>query len=549
MLALALAAAAESAWPLDLAREDVRAFAAEMRDKHGFDAAWLDAVLADAAIQPRIIELMTQAGRGSDALARLPQPLPDRPSASTPASPSGASTGRTSTASRRRDGVAPHVIVGIIGCETFFGRITGKFRVVDALSTLAFDYPPRASYFRAELEQFLLLAREEQFDTKAVLGSYAGAMGNGQFMPRSYRTWAVDGDGDGKRDLWGSWPDVIASVANYLADHGWRAGEPVVVPASLWFPDGGGLVAGKLAPDSTVKSLRDRGLAFETTQGAKAPALFIKVDGDDAPELRAGFHNFGVITRYNRSILYALAVNDLGRRIESLRAARRRRRPRRGVGTMRLHSRTACALALLALAGCAREPLRPAPPPAPVTPAAGAGVARVRACRATSRARSTATRRSTRSAASATSCCRSAAGYIEQGVASWYGPDFHGGRTATGETYDMHAMTGAHPTLPLPTWVRVTNLENGRSVVVRLNDRGPFARGRIIDLSRAAAEELDMVRAGTARVEVASLAPAAPPAAAPQLRPPPTTPRPAPSAAGRTPRPSPSACATPGSPA
>ena len=101
---------------------------------------------------------------------------------------------------------------------------------------------------------------------------------------------------------------------------------------------------------------------------------------------------------------------------------------------------------------------------------------------------------------------QTAAGYVEQGVASWYGPDFHGGRTATGETYDMNAMTGAHPTLPLPTWVRVTNLENGRSVVVRLNDRGPFAKDRIIDLSRAAAEQLDMIRKGTARVEVRSLA-------------------------------------------
>jgi rare lipoprotein A len=108
-----------------------------------------------------------------------------------------------------------------------------------------------------------------------------------------------------------------------------------------------------------------------------------------------------------------------------------------------------------------------------------------------------------------------AVGYVEQGIASWYGPDFHGGRTSTGETYDMDAMTGAHPTLPLPAWVRVTNLENGHSVVVRLNDRGPFAKGRIIDLSRAAAEQLDMVRAGTARVEVVSLAGTAPPAGAP----------------------------------
>ena len=99
----------------------------------------------------------------------------------------------------------------------------------------------------------------------------------------------------------------------------------------------------------------------------------------------------------------------------------------------------------------------------------------------------------------------SSAGYVEQGVASWYGPDFHGKRTATGETYDMHAMTGAHPTLPLPAWVRVTNLQNGRSVEVRLNDRGPFSKNRIIDLSRAAAEGLDMIRTGTAMVEVRSL--------------------------------------------
>jgi rare lipoprotein A len=98
-----------------------------------------------------------------------------------------------------------------------------------------------------------------------------------------------------------------------------------------------------------------------------------------------------------------------------------------------------------------------------------------------------------------------AAGYVEQGVASWYGPDFHGGRTATGETYDMNGLSGAHPTLPLPAWVRVTNLQNGRSVVLRLNDRGPFAKNRIIDLSRAAAEELDMIRSGTALVEVRSL--------------------------------------------
>jgi membrane-bound lytic murein transglycosylase B len=316
-LALALVAAAPPAGPLDLARADVREFAEEMTKKHGFDAAWLDGVLADAALQPRIVELMSKP-----AESVMPWHAYRRHFLTAERIDAGVAFWTEHRAKiadvEKSSGVSAHVIVGILGAETFFGRITGRYRVVDALSTLAFDYPPRASYFRAELEQFLLLAREEQFDAKTVLGSYAGAMGNAQFMPRSYRAWAVDGDGDGRRDLWGSWGDAIASVANYLADHGWRTGEPVAAPASLWFPDDGGLVAGKLAPDTTVKDLRDRGLAFETTLADRAPALFIRVEGDGGPELRAGFHNFGVITRYNRSVLYALAVNDLGRRIESL---------------------------------------------------------------------------------------------------------------------------------------------------------------------------------------------------------------------------------------
>lgn len=316
-LALALTACAAQAPALDLAREDVRAFAEEMRQKHGFDAAWLDGVLADAEINPKVIERMTRPAEAVMPWHRYRDHFmtAERIDAGiefwTAHRDEIAKIGETT-------GVAPHVIVGIIGAETFFGRITGRDRVVDALATLAFDYPPRSKYFRSELEQFLLLAREESLDVATVQGSYAGAMGRGQFMPSSYRRYASDGDGDGKRDLWGSWPDVLASVANYLAEHGWRDGEPVVVPASLWFPKADGLIAGKLSPDTTVKALRDRGLAFDTTQDAKAPALFIRVDGDAGAELRAGFHNFGVITRYNRSILYALVVNDLGARIQSL---------------------------------------------------------------------------------------------------------------------------------------------------------------------------------------------------------------------------------------
>jgi len=320
LCALALAAPAPGVMALDLAREDVRQFAAEMRRRHDFDATWLDAVLADAASQPRIIELISKPAESVLPWHRYRDHFltAERIAAGVEF---WIEHRDGLAAIEQKTGVAQHVIVGILGAETYFGRITGRYRVLDALATLAFDYPPRSGYFRAELEQFLLLAREDQVDVATVLGSYAGAMGSAQFMPRSYRAFAVDGDGDDKRDLWGSWDDVIASVANYLVKHGWRAGEPVVAPAALWFPVAPGLAPGPLAPDTTVKALRDRGLRFETTLAGKAPALFIRVDGDTGPEYRAGFHNFGVITKYNRSILYGLAVSDLGRRIESLVAA------------------------------------------------------------------------------------------------------------------------------------------------------------------------------------------------------------------------------------
>ncbi|MGQ0384806.1 MAG: lytic murein transglycosylase B [Gammaproteobacteria bacterium] len=312
-----LALAAPCAAALDGSREDVRAFVEEMRRKHDFDSGWLSDVIAAAETQPRIIELISRP-----AEQVMPWHQYRRHFLTAERIAAGVEfwiqhRARIELAARET-GVAPHVIVGIIGCETYYGRITGRFRVLDALATLAFDYPPRSAYFRGELEQFLLLAREEQVDFATVLGSYAGAMGNAQFMPRSYRAFAVDGDGDLRRDLWGSWDDVIASVANYLAKHDWRAGEQVAEPAVAWFPRLDGLASGKLAPDTTVARLRAGGLRFDTRLDDGAPALLVRVDGEAGPELRAGFHNFGVITRYNRSVLYALAVHDLGRRVESL---------------------------------------------------------------------------------------------------------------------------------------------------------------------------------------------------------------------------------------
>ncbi|MCY3730991.1 MAG: lytic murein transglycosylase B [Rhodospirillaceae bacterium] len=215
-------------------------------------------------------------------------------------------------------GVAPEVLVAILGVETSYGRIMGSHRVIDALVTLAFAYPPRAAFFASELEAFFLLVREEGIDPQSVLGSYAGAMGAGQFISSSYRAYAVDGNGDGQRDLWGEWRDVLASVANYFSAHGWRRDEPVVDRAQLTQRRSGDEPPNSPDLDATVASLRDAGYAFSTQLPGETPATLLSLEGEDGQEYWVGYHNFYVITRYNRSVMYALAVHQLG---QSLLAA------------------------------------------------------------------------------------------------------------------------------------------------------------------------------------------------------------------------------------
>jgi membrane-bound lytic murein transglycosylase B len=207
--------------------------------------------------------------------------------------------------------VPTEIVLGILGVETHFGRIVGKFRVIDALATLAFDYPPRAAFFRSELEQLLLLAREEAIDPRTVLGSYAGAMGAAQFMPSSYRRYAIDATGDGKRDLWADWPDVFGSVANYLQVHGWATGEPVLAVATIDQPHAHDLDTRSIALDETVASLKDKGVRFATSLPPTAPAMLVVAEQPEGVAFRVGFRNFYTITRYNRSPLYAMAVTDL----------------------------------------------------------------------------------------------------------------------------------------------------------------------------------------------------------------------------------------------
>jgi len=317
-MAACTALVATPAAALDERREDVTAFIRDMADRHGFEAAVLAGVFSQVESRPSIITAISRPAEKTmpwhEYRARF---LTERRIAL------GVETSRQQSESLRKAadiGVPAQVLLAIVGVETFFGEITGKHRVIDALATLAFDYPPRSPYFRGELEQFLLMTREESLDPLAPLGSYAGAMGIPQFMPTSFRAFALDGDGDGHRDLWGNWGDVFSSVANYLKLHGWRLGEPVMVTADVSRANLAGLEFGKLALTETVQSLRDRGIGFDTYLPPEAPAVLIELAGRDGPEYRVGFTNFYAITRYNRSQLYASAVNDLA---EAIAAAAR----------------------------------------------------------------------------------------------------------------------------------------------------------------------------------------------------------------------------------
>jgi membrane-bound lytic murein transglycosylase B len=210
--------------------------------------------------------------------------------------------------------VSPEYLIAVLGVETRYGRVTGRYRVVDALATLAFDYPPRAGYFRKELTEFLLLAREEKFDPLSIRGSYAGAMGALQFMPSSYRKFAVSEQHAAHRDLWGDWGDIFASTANYLHQSGWQYGAPVLAEAQL--PAELGLVPPEhMSLNDTLGDLRTRGMTVASELPDDTPALLLAAPQQDAFGYRVGFKNFYVITRYNNSPLYAMAVYDLAQAI------------------------------------------------------------------------------------------------------------------------------------------------------------------------------------------------------------------------------------------
>jgi len=220
-------------------------------------------------------------------------------------------------------GVDERVIVAIIGVETSYGRITGSYRVIDALATLAFHYPSdrtrdRSPFFTDQLMHFMVLGKEEGLPLREVTGSYAGAMGMGQFMPSSYREYAVDLDRDGSRDLWRSTEDAVGSVANYLHRHGWQPGGPVTRRA-VAHPDADFslLESRNYKPRFTVMELHDKGYRSSPDLDPQLPAALLSLEEQDRKTYWLVFNNFYVITRYNRSPLYAMAVHQLSEEIES----------------------------------------------------------------------------------------------------------------------------------------------------------------------------------------------------------------------------------------
>lgn len=312
-----LASPAALAYP---ASPDVERFVGAMAEKHAFDPNELRRTLDSARRLPSVLRaISTPAGA---------RPWPDyRDSFVNERRIEGGVrfwrqyAGALARASREY-GVPEEVIVATIGVETVYGKAQGSFRVLDALATLAFDYPPRADFFRSELEQYFLLVREEGRDPAALRGSYAGALGIPQFMPSSFRRYAVDFDGDGSRDIWEDAIDAVGSVANYYRSFGWNSAAPVVIPAQVNGDRFRDFLDQGAEPRVTVADLRAAGVTPASPLADDVPAILFRLDGDEGPEYYLGLRNFYVITRYNRSFYYAMTVHQLAQEI----AARRRER-------------------------------------------------------------------------------------------------------------------------------------------------------------------------------------------------------------------------------
>ena len=305
-------------------RAGTERFVSEMVHKYGFDKGELTTLMGQARYSREVMDAIRRPFEAKPWYKYRPIFLTDK------RVQGGAAFWRENRGSLERAqatyGVPPQIIAAIIGVETNYGGNLGRHRVIDALSTLGFSYPERADFFRKELAALLLLAREEPIDTLGLRGSYAGAMGLPQFIPSSYRAYAVDFDGDGRRNLWESKADAIGSVGNYFEQHGWKAGEPVALAGRI--TDGvprGIVLAGKkpVKPAIGLDRLEAAGITTDAHLSGTTRATLIRLHAPE-PEYWLGLENFYVITRYNHSNLYAMAVYQLSREIQAAYEAGRK---------------------------------------------------------------------------------------------------------------------------------------------------------------------------------------------------------------------------------
>jgi membrane-bound lytic murein transglycosylase B len=304
-------------------RPEVRSFIDSLAGRHGFDPQALENTFSRVRRSDEAIRLMTPPPAGSRRSWRSYRARFIDDARITAGLRFWREHEDTIRRASERFGVPEEIIVSIIGVETVFGKVTGDYRVIDVLTTLAFDYPRRADFFREELEHYLLLTRQEGLSPFSIRGSYAGAIGLPQFMPGSIRRWAIDFDGDGRIDLRESAADAIGSVANFLSAHGWEPGGTIRYPARIADPARiAPLIESGIMPTLTIDALETHGVSSPAPIGRQTLLALIDLpNGEQPAEYWLGARNFYVITRYNRSNFYASAVTDLS---QALRAGRGR---------------------------------------------------------------------------------------------------------------------------------------------------------------------------------------------------------------------------------
>jgi len=306
--------AADTEYGSFLKRKDVQSFIQKMVTKHQFKESELTQWFMAIRPRPDIIDAISNPAEGTLSWHKYRKIFLIKKRID-----GGVSFWKQHRAllerAEKETGVPANIIVAILGVETLYNKYKGRHAVMESLATIGFDYPKRAKFFLGELEQFLLLAREEKVDPLSLKGSYAGAMGGPQFISSSFRHYAVDFDNDGKRDIWNNPADMIGSIANYFKIHGWKKGQAITVNANITGSQFKSVITRKLKPKLSLNELNKIGISSHSPLNEEQKATLIELDQPDKKEYWIGLNNFYVITRYNHSAMYAMAAFQLSEAI------------------------------------------------------------------------------------------------------------------------------------------------------------------------------------------------------------------------------------------